>query len=239
MPNRNYQQSTRASSTARTRAAIVGAALARLADPTERGAWSMQAVAQAAGVSRMTVFNCFEDQAGLLHAVCDHMALAGGLSDATPLLNAGTPGQALRAYVDAFAGFYECNGLALRRLRGFAAFDEALAAVVRERDGRRTSGLAYLVCRLHGAPWCESGKGWPQSTAAGRELMSALRALLLLEVFELTAGTCHKTPAGTLKPAARAIARSMRVLIEAATPPAQASSQLSTRARSDGGLRAK
>jgi AcrR family transcriptional regulator len=176
---RNYQQKIRRVGSDLARGLVLHTALTVLSRPAGFASFSMEAIAREAGVARMTVFNLFGSRQGLLRAVCDEIAQREALSDATELLNDPDVRQALLRYVAAFVQFYTAHRQVLKALRGFAAFDEDFAAVVRERDDKRLAGLAYLVRRWH---VLSASQARSRNVAA---LVATLRAMLAFEVFEL------------------------------------------------------
>ena len=76
---RPYRSDVRAAAADETRARIVAASHRLLSGGRDRPAFSIDAVAREAGVTRLTVYNQFESRRGLLEAVFYDMAMQGGL----------------------------------------------------------------------------------------------------------------------------------------------------------------
>ena len=115
-------------------------------DHTE--AFSLDAVARRAGVSRMTVYNQFESKAGLLEALFDSLAARGPLADMGDIFRHPDPLVALDEYVAVFGRFWTLNRRAHGRLRAAALHDEELAAAMAARNERRRKGVTELLRRL-------------------------------------------------------------------------------------------
>src|SRR5947209_17984365 len=80
MPKRRYVSSVRSAAAATSRARVVAAAAALLRQDGGIAGFSLEAVARAAGVTRLTVYNQFGSRRGLLEAVFDEIAARGGLT---------------------------------------------------------------------------------------------------------------------------------------------------------------
>lgn len=79
MSPRRYDSPNRDAAAEETRRRIVTAAGELLAGPKGFAGMSLEAVAKAAGVSRLTIYNQFGTRRGLLEAVFDDRAERGGL----------------------------------------------------------------------------------------------------------------------------------------------------------------
>jgi AcrR family transcriptional regulator len=150
-----------------------------LVDSAQASAFTLDAVAARAGVSRATVFNLFGGKPGLLNALFDEMSHRAGLMDVDALLTQEDSRRALAQYVQAFADFYASEHALLKKLRAYAVLDADFSRLVEAREDMRTAGLLFLVNRLQGGG---------RATAAQKRLAEKLRALLVLEVFEMLAG---------------------------------------------------
>lgn len=179
---RAYNQSRRRVQAELTRVLVLQATRDLLMGKSNAGAFTLDAVALQAGVSRATVFNLFGGKPGLLHALFDELSARAGLMDVDALLTQQDPCQALRDYVAAFAAFYESEHVLLKRLRAHAVLDADFARLIETREDKRSAGLLYLVQRLQGEP------AGTRSTAAQRRRVAMLKALLVMEVFESLAG---------------------------------------------------
>jgi AcrR family transcriptional regulator len=154
-----------------TRDRILAATRDLLATPTGVRDFSLQAVGDTAGVARMTVYYQFKSKGGLLEALFDWLAAAGGLGDLPRAFQTADARAALARFVATFVRFWASDRLVLRRLRALAATDPELEPVFRARDERRREGLRVLVGRL--AP-----------TGDPVELVDVLHALTSFEMFD-------------------------------------------------------
>jgi AcrR family transcriptional regulator len=144
MSPRRYSLGQRAPAVDLTRTRILAAAREVL-EMHDR--LSIDAVAQAADVARMTVYNQFGSRVGLLEALFDWLAVRGGIEALPSVFQQPDPDLALEAFIDTFCGFWASDRRVLRRLRALAALDADLAAPLYARDERRRAGLQVLLRR--------------------------------------------------------------------------------------------
>jgi AcrR family transcriptional regulator len=157
MSPRPYRLGQRQAAIDESRARVLAAARGLLvsADP---GRFSIDAVAQKADVSRATVYYQFRSKAGLLEALFDSVAAAGGMAGLADAFRLADPLAALDAYIAVFGRFWGSDRLLHRRLRGLAALDPDLGEALRVRQEWGRRGAATLVGRLtdqHGSPPAE------------------------------------------------------------------------------------
>jgi AcrR family transcriptional regulator len=176
---RAYAQLGRQVQAGLTRMLVTRSARDLLVEIAQASAFTLDAVAARAGVSRATVFNLFGGKPGLLNALFDEMSHRAGLMDVDALLTQEDSRRALAQYVQAFADFYAAEHVLLKKLRAYAVLDADFARLMEAREDKRTAGLLFLVNRLQGGG---------RATAAQKRLAEKLRALLVLEVFEMLAG---------------------------------------------------
>ncbi len=147
-PSRPYASAKREAKAAETRGRLLAAAAGLLREPGG-AAVSLEAVAAAAGVTRLTVYNQFGSRRGLLEAVFDALAASGGMADLAGVMAIADPRQAVARLVAVFCGFWGSD-------RGFAglyataAVDVELAQALAARNQRRREILAVLVGRQGG-----------------------------------------------------------------------------------------
>jgi AcrR family transcriptional regulator len=110
--------------------------------------FTIDAVAERAGVARMTVYYQFKSKGGLVEALFDWLADAGGMRQLPLAFQTAEPRAALDRFILTFVRFWASDRLVLRRLRALAATDAELEAVFHARDDRRREGLRVLVGRL-------------------------------------------------------------------------------------------
>ena len=147
-------------------------------------AFSIDAVARHAGVSRMTVYNQFESKRKLLEALFDSFAIRGPLTRMGDVFTEPDPIVALDKFIELFGNFWTYSRLAHGRLAAAAIADPDLAEVIRERNERRRGALAQLVKRLadHISP-----------VVPHTELVNTLFVLLSFDTFDAIAGP-SRTP---------------------------------------------
>ena len=116
MPKRHYVSSVRAAAAAAKRDRVIQAATTLLRENNSIAAFSLDAVAKAAGVTRLTVYNQFGSRRGLLEAVFDEIARQGGLSRIEQAMAMPDSGMALERLVEIFCHFWSWDS-AIGRLQ--------------------------------------------------------------------------------------------------------------------------
>jgi AcrR family transcriptional regulator len=174
-------------------------------------AFSIDAVARRAGVSRMTVYNQFESKPKLLEALFDSLAIRGPLMQMADVFAESDPIVALDRFIELFGSFWTYSRLAHGRLKAAAIVDPDLADVIRGRNERRRGALAQLVKRLadHVSPVV------PQE-----ELVNALFVLLSFDTFDAIAGPA-RTPSDVV-PIVRRMAYAVLGIVPKRRPRARA-----------------
>ena len=148
MSPRPYQLGKRQDQIDESRRRVIDAARALLAEAGSYRAFTVDAVARKADVSKATIYYQFESKTGLLEAVCDALADAGGMSDLAAAFTDPDPIAALRTFAGTFGRFWDADRSAMRRLRALGALDPEVGAVISARDDRRRTGLRVLAGRL-------------------------------------------------------------------------------------------
>ena len=149
--------------------------------PDGYSGFSMEAVARQADVARMTVYHQFGSKTGLLEALCDTLAVAGGMDELGSAFRQPDPRALLNQYLLVFSRFWEVDRLVMRRLRALAALDPEFEQVIRARDEWRRQGARVIIQRLveqHVLP----------AEAPGDELVDVLFTLSSFETFDTLAG---------------------------------------------------
>jgi AcrR family transcriptional regulator len=131
-----------------TRTRIVKAARRLLTGGKDLPAFSLDAVAREAGVTRLTVYNQFESKRGLVEAVFDDIAERGGLFELRSVLADADAMSSLRGVVAVFCRFWASHDRALAKLAGMTKLDRDIAASLKQRTERRRGVLTVLVQRL-------------------------------------------------------------------------------------------
>jgi AcrR family transcriptional regulator len=205
MSPRPYQLGQRQVATEQTRSRIVNAARGLLMVSTGFAGFSIDAVARQADVARMTVYHQFGSKIGLLEALCDSLAISGGMEQLAAAFRQPEPLEALDEYITVFGHFWESDRLVTRRLRGLAAVDADFERVIRARDERRRMGLGVLVQRL-------AEKQERPAPAALDEIVNVLYTLVSFETFDMLAGPTRTIEEVT--PVVRRLARAALSLAE-------------------------
>ena len=149
MPKRNYVSSARASAAAETRERIIAAGARLLRKDASIANFSLDVVAKAAGVTRLTVYNQFGSRRGLLEAVFDDIAHQGGLFELAEVMAMADPCAALDRVVDIFCTFWGHDS-AIGGLNQAIATDPEFGEALIERNERRRELLTALVSRIVG-----------------------------------------------------------------------------------------
>jgi AcrR family transcriptional regulator len=145
---RAYNSPVRTVAATKTRARIVSAAAAILGTAEGTSGFSLQAVAEKARVTRLTVYNQFGSRRALLEAVFDDMAVRGGLHRIPEVMAGSDPQAGLLRVVAIFCDFWSFDPDALGPLHAAGASDPEFGASVRERNERRRRLLSVLVRRM-------------------------------------------------------------------------------------------
>lgn len=180
MSRKTYQLQQRQASMEETRARLIAAARSKITSGDGFAAFTLDAVAKTAGVTRTTVYNQFQSKIGLLDAVCDDVAIRGGISNIDDILADPNPFESLRRYIAAFVKLYSTDRLLFKRLFAFAALDAEFGAVLSDReDRRRREGLKHILIRIHEVLL----RATPTAATIDSQAI-LLKALLRYEVFD-------------------------------------------------------
>jgi AcrR family transcriptional regulator len=146
---RTYSSPVRdaAAAAKRERTVLTAERLLRASDSAT--AVSMEAVAAAAGVTRLTLYKQFGSRRGLLEAVFDYRAAEGGLAHIPEAMAIGDPHRALNRLVEIFCEFWE-QEVAVGRLQSSAASDPEFAEIIDARNERRRQAISVLLARPGG-----------------------------------------------------------------------------------------
>ena len=126
---------------------VVAAATQTLREDGGLVSFSLDSVAKAAGVTRLTVYNQFGSRRGLLEAVFDDIAARGRLATIPEALSLPDPSEGLDAIIDRFCEFWSSDE-AIARLHDAMATDAEFAIALTQRNERRRKLLQALVKRL-------------------------------------------------------------------------------------------
>src|SRR6195256_2795130 len=149
MSTRPYTSSVRAAAAAAKRDRVIDAAAPSLREDASIASFSLEAVARAAGVTRLTVYNQFGSRRGLLEAVFDDIALKGGLTAIADAMAMSDPHAALDRLVEIFCAFWNRDP-AVGRLHEAMATDPEFAQALIGRNERRRKTVNVLIGRIAG-----------------------------------------------------------------------------------------
>jgi len=149
MTTRPYLSSVRTAAAAAKRERVIEAAARLLREDTSIATFSLDAVAKAAGVTRLTVYHQFGSRRGLLEAVFDEIARQGGLTEIADAMAISDPRAALDRLVEIFCAFWNRDP-AVGRLHEAMATDPEFAQALLERNERRRKTLNTLIGRIAG-----------------------------------------------------------------------------------------
>jgi AcrR family transcriptional regulator len=146
MATRRYVSSVRSAAADAKREHVIATAVDLLRrEPIS--AFSLEAAARAAGVTRLTLYNQFGSRRGLLEAAFDHIAARGRLGRIADAITDPSPRRGLEALVDIFCDFWSSDP-AIRGLQDAMASDPEFAQALGARNERRRRTFAALVERL-------------------------------------------------------------------------------------------
>jgi AcrR family transcriptional regulator len=142
-----YESALRAAAAHAKRERVVAAATQCLREEGGLSGFSLDSVAKAAGVTRLTVYNQFGSRRGLLEAVFDDIAARGRLATIPEALSLEDPLQGLDAIIERFCEFWSSDE-AIARLHDAMASDTEFAIALTARHERRRKLLQALIKRL-------------------------------------------------------------------------------------------
>jgi len=197
-PKRPYELGKRLEHMDQSRAAILRAARAHLAEGGYRQL-TMASLAAESGVTRQTVHNLFGTKTAVLEALFDVMALGGGMERMREVMTQPSAETMLERFVEVFCRFWSTDRLLLRRIRGIGAIDPEFGAVIQARDRRRLMAANRIAAQL------SPGQGSSQAAAT-------LAALTSFEFFDALVESALSEPQ-----AAAVVLRLARALFAIAT----------------------
>src|SRR6266851_2982325 len=149
MSTRAYVSSVRTAAAAAKRDRVIEAAARSLREDASIATFSLDAVAKAAGVTRLTVYHQFGSRRGLLEAVFDEIARQAGLDQIPEAMAMPVPRAALDRLVEIFCAFWNRDP-AVGRLHEAMATDPEFAQALIGRNERRRETVNVLVRRIAG-----------------------------------------------------------------------------------------
>src|SRR5258708_34387817 len=149
MSTRAYVSSVRMAAAAAKRDRVIKAAARSLREDASIASFSLDAVAKAAGVTRLTVYHQFGSRRGLLEAIFDEIARQGGLVQIPEAMAMPDPRAALDLLVEIFCAFWSSDR-AVGSLHEAMATDAEFAQALIERNERRRTTIDVLIRRIAG-----------------------------------------------------------------------------------------
>jgi AcrR family transcriptional regulator len=140
-------QGKRAAATEATRRAIIAAARETLALRSWEQ-FTVEAVAQRAGVTRVTVYNQVGSKRGLLEAVLTDLTERARMDQLLTDTRHLTAAEACTEIVRRTCRFWHTERTILRPVFGLAGIDQEVAAVLAQREEWRRDQLRHLVRRI-------------------------------------------------------------------------------------------
>jgi len=178
---RSYNSPGREAAASQTRERIVAAAATILGSAKGVEDFSLEAVAKAAGVTRLTVYNQFGSRRAVLEAVFDAVAVRGGLHRLAEAMTDPDPHAALVRIIAIFCAFWSFDPGALGLLHAVGSSNPEFAESVNARNERRRKLFSSLVRRI--------ADDAPLRQKAQRDLVDILFALTSFAFFaQLTTG---------------------------------------------------
>ena len=188
MSPRRYNSPGRDAAAAQTRERIVAAAATILGSAEGMHDFSLDAVAKAAGVTRLTVYNQFGSRRAVLEAVFDRVALRGGLHRLAEALALPDPQAAIGQVITIFCDFWSFDPGAIGLLHAAGSINQEFAVSVTARNERRRGLFTAIVRRLEMPPKAQrdlvdtlfaltSFAFFSQLTNAGRNAAAAARII--------------------------------------------------------------
>jgi AcrR family transcriptional regulator len=170
---RTYSSPARVAAARATRERVLEAACRLLGQVENVNAFTLEAVANAAGVTRLTVYNQFGSRRALMEAVFDQVAAGARLESLGTLAIEDEPAKALEAIVQSFCRFW--SEPAVMRLQDAVGSDPEFDHALSARHERRRGLLKPLAKRFA-----------PKSSARLRaEVVDTLFALTSPQMYRL------------------------------------------------------
>jgi AcrR family transcriptional regulator len=144
---RPYRLGERRAAVQRTRTSIVAAARKLLTSKRGVTEFSVDAVAEEAGVARMTVYYQFKSKSGLLEALIDDVGNRAEMRRVREVFEESSLERAVDKLAAIYGNLYTRNRLLIRRLQGLSALDADVERAMSERNSWRRELLERLLLR--------------------------------------------------------------------------------------------
>jgi AcrR family transcriptional regulator len=124
------------------------AAARLLREQSNFAAFSLDSVAKAAGVTRLTVYNQFGSRRGLLEILFDDLAEKGGLGRIPEAMRIADPRKALDRLITIFCDFWGGDPAVGRLNDEATVVDPEFGETIAARNERRRKAIAALIDRV-------------------------------------------------------------------------------------------
>jgi AcrR family transcriptional regulator len=223
MATRPYRGTKRAEQSAQTREQCLAAAR-ELMIGSGFHRLTLDEVAKAAGVTRVTIYNQFGSKLGLLDAMLDAFGRRGSAGRMTAAGGTADPWQGLVATITETVRFWNTDRPFLRRLLGLAAVDPDTGAAIERREDMRRHGWALVAEAFAG-----TGELPPGATKADAiTVFQALSSFAMFDALQPEGVTATDDTIATLTAFAKGWLTSTRAV---PTPPAASRSGSPPRSR--------
>jgi AcrR family transcriptional regulator len=170
-------QGKRAAAAEATRRAIIAAARDLLAERRWQD-FTVEAVANRAGVTRVTVYNQVHSKAGLLEAVLTDLTQRARMDQLLSDTEHLTATDARAAIVLRTCRFWHAERAILRPLFSLAGIDQVVGAALTQREEWRCEQLRHLLRRL-------AEENAPPATFAAADVLAAAFAVTSFPTYDL------------------------------------------------------
>jgi len=174
MSPRPYRLGRRQAAKQETRGRILAAARQMLTAKSGSSRFTIDAVAEAANVARMTVYYQFKNKRELLEALYGDIAARGELKHLDEAFANPDPLAALLDFIGIFIRFWSSDRLLIRRVHALAALDPEIREGLHSHEARRKRDLQHILTRV------KEQYGHPTA----RKLPEAVDILHMLTSFE-------------------------------------------------------
>jgi AcrR family transcriptional regulator len=147
MSKRSYVSAVRSDAATEKRERVIESATQFLRDEQSIANFSLEAIAKAAGTTRLTVYNQFGSRRGLLEAIFENISRKGRISRLSEASALPDPHTGLNEVVGIFCEFWSSDS-AIGPLYDAIAIDPEIAQALSERIELGREAIAQLIGRM-------------------------------------------------------------------------------------------